>query len=341
MMHSDWCRNLCALAALGITGSLACGQGQRLSGRVKLDGSSTVAPVMMTAAELFAAEQPRVKVTVGVSGTGGGFKKFLEKQPDLRTDISNASRPITATEVKQAADLGVAFIELPIAYDGMAVVVHPSNTFCNELTVEELWRIWEPQSKINNWKDVRAGFPDRALKLFGPGSDSGTFDYFTEAIMGKARASRSDYTASENDNALVQGVAGEPGGLGYFGYSYYEANHDRLKLLGIADQGGQPVKPNVETIRNGQYRPLSRPLFLYVNRDAAERPEVRAFLEFFFANAKAIIEHPRVNYVALSDATYAAARQRLEKRITGTVYTDAGTHTKSLDELYRTTPRTP
>jgi len=305
-----------------------------LSGTIRVDGSSTVYPITAAAAELFGEQQPKVHVTVGISGTGGGFKKFLEEKAELRTDIQDASRPITATELERANKLGVEFIELAIAYDGIAVVVHPSNKFCDHLTVAELKKIWEPESKVKNWKDVRPGFPDLPLKLYGPGTDSGTFDYFTEVIVGKAKACRADFMPSEDDNVLVKGVEGDAGALGYFGFSYYEANKGRLNLLAIDNGDGQPVKPSVETVRKLTYRPLARPLFLYVNKPALSRPEVRAFVDFYLANARKIVEHPRVNYIALSDKLYAAVRARLEKGMTGTLYAAPDSHVKSLYELY-------
>ncbi len=324
---------LSMVVLLGTGSALAQADG-RLSGRVKLDGSSTVAPITMAAAELFRVEQPRVQVTVGISGSGGGFKKFLEERANLRTDINDASRPIKPEELSRAAEIGVQFIEMPIAYDGMAVVVHPANDWCDTLTIDELRSIWEPGSKITNWKDVRAGFPDVPLKLYAPGTDSGTFDYFVETVMGKTKACRSDFTPSEDDNVLVQGVAGDRGSLGYFGFSYFEANKGHLKLLGISADGLPPVKPSLQTIRDGTYTPLSRPLFMYVNVDAAQRPEVRAFLQFIFSNAKKIVEHPKVNYVALSDELYAAIWKRLEQRVTGSPAADPRNKGKSLDEVY-------
>lgn len=282
-----------------------------MKGKVRLDGSSTVAPITMAAAEKFGETNPGVQVTVGISGTGGGFKKFLDEKPDLRTDISDASRPIKPTELERAKQLGIEFIEVPIALDGLSVMVHPSNGFCDSLTVAELKKIWEPGSTIANWNQVRAGFPDLPLTLFGPGTDSGTFDYFTEAIVGNEKASRSDYTASESDNVLVRGIAGDKGSLGYFGFSYYENNKDKLKLVGIDNGDGKPLKPTLELIRVGTYKPLSRPLFLYVNKKAYERPEVKGFVEFLFDNARSIVEHPRVGYVALTDDIYAIGRKRL------------------------------
>lgn len=309
---------------------------QPLRGTVRVDGSSTVAPITMAAAEMFGAEHPRVRVTVGISGTGGGFKKFLEQRASLRTDINDASRPISPAEIQRARELGVEFVEIPIAYDGIAVVVHPSNDFCDYLTIEELRRIWEPGSQITNWSQVRRGFPDRPLHLYGPGTDSGTFDYFTEVVVGKVKSCRSDYTASENDNVLVQGVAGDPAALGYFGLAYYEANHERLRIVPIDNGAGQRVVPTRETVRSGQYRPLSRPLFLYINRDSLERPEVTAFVEFLLSNAPRIVEHPRVNYVALSEEMYRIALERVRQRVTGTVFAghETGLVRTSLESLF-------
>lgn len=304
------------MGSMGLGCSPSAGS-QGLKGRIKIDGSSTVAPITMAAAEMFQGEQPRVRVTVGVSGTGGGFKKFLDSKPALRTDITDASRPIKPSEMSQAEALGIEYIEIAIAIDGLAIVINPTNGFCDYLTVDELKRIWEPGSAINNWSQIRDGFPSLPLKLYGPGTDSGTFDYFTQAIVGQEGASRADYTASESDNVLVQGVAGDRGALGYFGYSYYESNRERLKVVAIDNNDGKPVKPSPDVVRSGAYKPLSRPLFLYVNKEAYARPEVRAFLSFLFDNAEKIVEHPRVNYVALPDRMYAAARQRLNDGVTG------------------------
>jgi phosphate transport system substrate-binding protein len=306
----------------------------QLSGSVKVDGSSTVYPITAAAAEMFREVGPKVKVSVGISGTGGGFKKFLEDKPELRTDIQDASRPIVPTEVERAQKLGVEFVEVPIAYDGIAVVVNPANTFCDHLTIAELKAIWAPESKITNWRDVRPGFPDVPLKLYGPGMDSGTFDYFTEVIVGKAKSCRADFSPSEDDNVLVKGVEGDQGALGYFGLAYYEANEKRLKLLGIAKGDGQPIKPTAETVRNLTYNPLARPLFLYVNKNSLSRPEVQGFLKFFLDNARKIVEHPKVGYIGLSDALYAMSRDRLAKGVTGTVYGGPETHSKSLYTLY-------
>ncbi|MBN2445322.1 MAG: PstS family phosphate ABC transporter substrate-binding protein [Phycisphaerae bacterium] len=333
---SHWATTLSALVVLISAGCGGNQQQKQKQKAVRIDGSSTVAPITMAAAEMYHEKQPRVQVTVGISGSGGGFKKFLEGRADLRTDINDASRPIKPSELELAKKLAVEFVELPIAYDGIAVVVHPSNDFCASLTTEELRRIWEPGSQVNNWKDVRPGFPDLPLKLYAPGTDSGTFDYFVEAITGKEKSCRSDFTPSEDDNVLVQGVAGDHGSLGYFGFSYYESNQDKLKLLAIDNGNGQPVTPSLKTIADGTYAPLSRPLFMYVNVEAGKRPEVRAFMEYIFTNAKSIVEHPRVNYVALSDALYTAIWKRFESGTTGTLFNDPANKNKSLAELYGT-----
>ncbi len=325
---------LAALAAVTVVGSASPARAQT-SGTVRIDGSSTVAPITMAAAELFMAEHPRVRVTVGISGTGGGFKKFLDAKPGLRTDISDASRPIKPSELERAGEVGVEFIEIPIGIDGIAVMIHPSNDFCEFLTVTELKRIWEPGSGITNWSQVRKGFPALPLKLYGPGTDSGTFDYFTRAIVGQEKSSRSDYTASESDNVLVRGIAGDRGALGYFGYSYYEANRAKLRLVAIDNNTGSPVEPSLDVIRGGTYEPLSRPMFLYVNKTAYRRPEVEAFLEFFFDNARMIVEHPRVNYVALGDELYQLGLQRLRLGIDGSAMAAAGNETQDLTEVFR------
>lgn len=325
-----------ALAALALAG---CDKpsGTTDSGKgpaIQIDGSSTVAPIMNAATEMFKQENEDVSPPrVGVSGTGGGFKKFLDKQPNLRTDISNASRPISESEKKLATEVGVEYIEIPIAYDGMAVVVHPKNTWCDHLTVDELKKIWSPDSRIENWKDVRAGFPDKPLRLFGPGTDSGTYDYFAEAVVG-GKKTRSDYNASENDNTLVKGVSGDEGGLGYFGFAYYEANRESLKLLAIDGGTGKPVTPDLDKIRSNEYSPLSRPLFIYVNATSAARPDVQKFVRFLLGNAKSIVEHPKVGYVGLSPALYTMGLKRFDERIAGSVYTDAASVHHPLAEMY-------
>jgi len=298
-----------------------------ISGKVTADGSSTVYPITEAVAEEFRSKAPNVQVTVGISGTGGGFKRFCAGE----TDLQNASRPIKPEEDAKAKEAGVEYIELPVAYDGLSVIVNPKNDFVDHLTVDELKAIWGPGSTIKNWKEVRKGFPDSPLHLFGPGTDSGTFDYFTEVINGKAKESRPDYTASEDDNVLVQGVAGDVGALGYFGFAYYEENADKLKLVPV-DGGSGPVTPSKETVMDGTYKPLSRPLFVYVNVASLDKPEVKEFVQFYLTNAKELVSD--VGYIPLPDAIYAAAAQRLASRTTGTVYTQGEGGGKSLAELY-------
>jgi phosphate transport system substrate-binding protein len=259
-----------------------------LKGRITADGSSTVGPFTTAAAEMFQRRNKSVQVTVGISGTGGGFERFCRDEIDL----ANASRPIRASEHQQCLDRGVRWLAMTVANDGIALVVNRSNTWASCLTTAELRKIWDTGSKVDNWREVRVGFPNVSLKLFGAGTDSGTFDFFTEAINGRARRSRSDYTASENDNVLVQGVSGERGGLGYFGLSYYQENSDKLKLLSV-DAGGGCVAPNVGTVQSKRYKPLSRPLFVYAKRGAFRRAEVRAFLGFVLNNQKAIATRAR------------------------------------------------
>jgi phosphate transport system substrate-binding protein len=256
---------------------------EALSGTVRADGSSTVGPYVTYAAEQFQKQEPGVRVTVGVSGTGGGFERFCRGE----TDISNASRPIKDSEKKICEDKGVDYVELQVANDGLSVVVNPKNTWANCLTVEQLKKIWEPKSKVDNWKEVDASFPDVKLTLYGAGTDSGTFDYFSEAINGEEGASRSDYTATEDDNVTVTGVAGERGALGYFGLSYLESNRQKVKGVEI-DGGDGCVAPNAETVQGGTYKPLSRPLFVYVKAEALERLEVDAFVQFVLDNQERI-----------------------------------------------------
>jgi phosphate transport system substrate-binding protein len=275
-----------------------------LSGAIEIDGSSTVYPISEALAEEFQAAHPETRVTVGLSGTGGGFKRFCAGE----TDISNASRPIKDEERADCEANGVAHTEIRIAWDGLSVITHPENDFVACLSLNELKRIWEPGSTVNNWSQVRSGFPDKELVLFGPGTDSGTFDYFTEEIMGEAGASRPDYTASEDDNVLVQGVEGDPGALGYFGFAYYEQNADRLRLLGV-DGGSGCVQPSVATIESGEYAPLSRPLFLYVRNDALAKPQVAAFLDFALTSGAELVR--QVGYIALKPEQYEEERGKL------------------------------
>ncbi|MDC0889322.1 PstS family phosphate ABC transporter substrate-binding protein [bacterium] len=293
--------------------TLAPASAERLRGTVSIDGSSTVFPISEAVAEEFLAVQPRVRVTVGVSGTGGGFKKFLAGE----IDINDASRPIKMKEVKQASASGIGFIELPIAYDGLSVVVNTKNDWVDHLTITELNKIWQPGSSVTRWSDVRDGWPETKIQLYGPGTDSGTFDYFTETINGKSGASRPDYTANEDDNALVRGISGDEGSLGYFGYAYYAANKDKLRVVAI-DGGKGPVAPTEITINNGTYAPLSRPVFIYVRPDALDRKEVRAFVDFYIESAPMLATE--VGYIPLPDSVYAGAKQRVESREIGTAY---------------------
>ncbi len=271
--------------------------GDGLSGQVAIDGSSTVFPVSEAVAEEFQIANPNVRVTVGISGTGGGFKRFCVGE----TDVSDASRPIKDSEREKCRANGVDFTELRVAWDGLSVMVNPENDFARCLTVDELRRIWEPGSTVHTWRDVRSEWPAETIRLYGPGTDSGTFDYFTEAIVGEDGASRPDYQASEDDNVLVQGVAGDRYALGYFGYAYYVENTERLKLIAV-DGGGGCVKPSETTIADGSYRPLSRPLFIYVNHGALARPEVEAFVEFYLTHAPELV--PPTGYLPVDESVY-------------------------------------
>jgi phosphate transport system substrate-binding protein len=281
----------------------------KLRGNVTADGSSTVGPYTTAAAELFRrAGASRVNITVGISGTGGGFERFCKGEIDL----SDASRPMRTREAAVCKDNNIgSWRAFTVANDALTVVVNRENTWATCLTVAELKKIWEPGSKVDNWRDVRSSFPNEPLRLFGAGTDSGTFEYFTEAINGRARASRSDYQASEDDNVLVQGVAGTKGGMGYFGFSYYEENQTRLKALQVENpKTGQCVAPSVQTAQNNSYRPLSRPLFIYAKGTSFKRPEVQAFLAYIFANETAIAK--RARFVPLTPAQLRRARTNFE-----------------------------
>ncbi|MEA5497448.1 PstS family phosphate ABC transporter substrate-binding protein [Limnoraphis robusta Tam1] len=275
---------------------------------VKIDGSSTVYPITEAVAEEFQkAKQGAMRVTVGISGTGGGFKKFCAGQ----TDISNASRPIKSSEADACKSAGITYIELPVAYDALTVVVHPSNPITN-ITPAELKKMWEPaaQGKIMKWNQVNSSWPDKALKLYGPGADSGTFDYFTEEINGKAQASRTDYTPSEDDNVLVQGVSRDPNALGYFGFAYYENNKSKIKALSV-----NGVQPSLANVNNGTYKPLSRPIFIYVNSKSLGRPEVKAFVEYYLQNGGKLSKE--VGYVPLPSQMQQQAVSRFQNRTLG------------------------
>jgi phosphate transport system substrate-binding protein len=286
---------------------------------VKIDGSSTVFPVTEAVAEDFQkAERGAVKVTVGISGTGGGFKKFCRGE----IDVSGASRPILKAEMEQCAREGIAYYELPIAFDALTVVVNPKNTFLDKgITVEQLKRIWEPaaQGKVTRWNQVDPSWPNAEIKLFGAGADSGTFDYFTEAIVGKSKASRGDFTASEDDNVLVQGVQRDVNALGYFGYAYYAENQSRLKAVPVIEKAGKPaVRPSMDSVIDGSYQPLSRPIFIYVSARAYERPEVRKFVDYYLTHGAKLARE--VKYVPLPDKAYQQNREHLAKGKKGTVF---------------------
>jgi phosphate transport system substrate-binding protein len=280
---------------------------------IKIDGSSTVYPITEAVAEEF-QKVAKAKVTVGESGTGGGFKKFCRGE----IDISDASRPIKQKEIDECKAAGIQFIELPIAYDALTVVVNAKNDWVKSLTVAELNQIWKPGSSIKTWKQLNSAYPDEKMALFGPGTASGTFDYFTEAINGKAQSSRSDYTPSEDDNVLVQGVTSNKGALGYFGYAYFDENKDKLRAIPIvAKAGAAPVAPSAETVMNGSYQPLARPLFIYVNATAAAfKPEVKEFVNFYLANAPKLVKE--VKYVALPAEDYVAVTAHFKAMKPGT-----------------------
>lgn len=288
---------------------------------IKIDGSSTVYPITEAVAEEFQkTEKGKTKVTVGISGTGGGFKKFCNGE----TDISDASRPIKPSEVDLCKKNGIEYIELPVAYDGLAVMVNPKNNWVDYLTVKELKKMWEPaaQGKIRKWNQIRANWPDKEIHLFGAGVDSGTFDYFTEAINGKGGASRGDFTASEDDNVLVQGIATDVLALGFFGVAYYEHNKDKLKLVPIDDEndsnGKGPILPEYKNVLQGIYQPLARPIFIYISKKSADKPEVKRFVEFYMKEGAKLSKE--VGYIALPDNAYRIALRRMEKQTVGTVF---------------------
>jgi phosphate transport system substrate-binding protein len=281
---------------------------------IKIDGSSTVFPITEAVSEEFMKTEG-TQITVGISGTGGGFKKFCRGE----TDISNASRPILRKEMDACLEAGIQYIELPIAFDALTVVINPKNTWAKTMTVAELKKIWEPaaQGTLKTWKQVNAAWPDKPLKLYGPGADSGTFDYFTEAIVGKAKSSRGDFTASEDDNVLVQGVSNDEGGLGYFGLAYYVENTEVVQAVAV-NGGKGAVLPSVDTVKNGTYAPLSRPIFIYISKRAARRPEVKRYVEFYLAHATKLVGE--VKYVPLPETEYGAVSERFQKGQAGTAF---------------------
>jgi phosphate transport system substrate-binding protein len=308
---------LVAVAAL-FAGALGANAVPAHAQTVKIDGSSTVFPITEAMAEDFQkAKKGKIRVTVGISGTGGGFKKFCRGE----TDISDASRPILKKEMDDCKAAGIKYIELPVAYDALTVVIHPGNKWAQTLTVADLKKMWEPaaQGKVTSWKQVNPGFPDAPLKLFGAGADSGTFDYFTEAINGKAKSSRGDFTASEDDNVLVQGVSRDVNALGFFGFAYYVENKDKLKAVSIvAKDGAKPVAPSFESVIDGTYQPLARPIFIYINAKSLERPEIKEFVEFYMNNADKLVRE--VKYVPLPADAYAYNNDHIQKKVLGTKF---------------------
>ena len=310
------------LAACGGGSTTGTGAGDSAASSTVLtvDGSSTVYPITEAVAEEFQKAHPGTRITVGISGTGGGVAKFCRDE----IDMADASRPIRPVEAEACAKAGVQFIELPIAYDGLAIVVHPKNTWATSMTVAELRKLWEPaaQGKVLRWSDVRSGWPNNEIHLFGAGTDSGTFDYFTEAIVGKEDASRGDYTSSEDDNVIVQGVSGDEYALGYFGYAYYEENKDKLKLVAVDDgndaNGKGPILPSPESVNNGTYRPLSRPIFIYPKVKALDRPEVASFVEYYLKEGVPLVRE--VGYIPLTDREYELVRTRFTSKKQGSMY---------------------
>lgn len=296
---------------------------------VKIDGSSTVFPITEAVAEDFQiAKRGSIRVTVGISGTGGGFKKFCRNE----IDIVNASRPITELEMEACKQEGVQFIEMPIAFDALTVVVNPQNTWSKTITVDELKKIWEPaaQGKVTNWNQINPAWPDKRIKLYGPGADSGTFEYFTEAIVGKAKSSRGDYTASEDDNVLVQGVASDIYALGFFGFAYYIENSNKIHAVAV-DSGNGGVIPSSVTVEDNSYKPLSRPIFIYINAKSADKPEVNEFVNFYMKNATELVTE--VKYFPLSQEVYNLNIEHLNKKKLGTVFKGTGINIRLEDIL--------
>jgi len=318
---------LAAMLAAMFGGYSAVAQAQT----VKIDGSSTVYPISEAVAEEFQkAKKGKIKVTVGISGTGGGFKKFCRGE----TDISDASRPILDKEMKACAEAGIKYVELPVAYDALTVVINPKNTWIKEFKVEELKKMWEPgaQGKITRWNQVNPAWPDAPLKLFGAGSDSGTFDYFTDAINGKEKASRGDYTASEDDNVLVQGVSRDVNAIGYFGLAYFVENKDKLKAVPILNKGAtKAVSPGIETVMDGTYQPLARPIFIYVSDKAMARPEVSEFVDYYLTHGAKLSRE--VGYVPLGKQHYDLAMKNFKGKKLGTGFGGKAEVGVKLDDL--------
>ena len=313
----NWTRIRAVMVFAATASFLAGFSATGLAQIIKIDGSSTVFPITEAVAEEFQkSKKGRIKVTVGISGTGGGFKKFCRGE----TDISDASRPITKKEMDICKEGGIQYVELPVAYDALTVVINPKNSWIKSLDVADLKKMWEPaaQGKITKWSQVNPAWPDAPLKLFGPGADSGTFDYFTDAVNGKEKASRGDFTASEDDNVLVQGVSRDVNAIGYFGMAYYEENKDKLKAAPITWKGSKAVSPTMETVINGSYQPLSRPIFIYINVKALDKPEVKEFAEYYMKNSEKLVRE--VKYVPLPAKAYTYNLNQIQKKTVGTKF---------------------
>ena len=324
-----------SLMALSILALLGFAPNVATSQIVQIDGSSTVFPVTEAVAEEFQkSKKGKIKVTVGISGTGGGFKKFCRGE----TDIQDASRPILKQEMEACKGAGVEYIELPVAFDALTVIVNPKNNWASSMTVAELKKIWEPgaQGKIMNWNQVRDKWPNAPLKLFGAGADSGTFDYFTEAITGKAKSSRGDFTASEDDNVLVQGVANDVNALGFFGFAYYAENTKKLKAVAV-DNGKGPVGPSEKAVLDGSYQPLSRPIYIYVSKKSLAKPEVREFAEFYLKNAPKLVKE--VKYVPLPAKVYSVGADRLKNGKVGTAFGGSADVGVTIEDLVKRQPK--
>jgi phosphate transport system substrate-binding protein len=324
-----------ALLALSILALVGVAPRMAKAQIVQIDGSSTVFPVTEAVAEEFQkAKKGKIKVTVGISGTGGGFKKFCRGE----TDIQDASRPILKQEMEACKGAGVEYIEVPVAFDALTVIINPKNNWASSMTVAELKKIWEPsaQGKITKWNQVRDKWPNAPLKLFGAGADSGTFDYFTEAITGKAKSSRGDFTASEDDNVLVQGVANDVNALGFFGFAYYAENTSKLKAVAV-DNGKGGVVPSEKTVLDGSYQPLSRPIYIYVSKKALAKPEVREFAEFYLKNAPKLVKE--VKYIPLPDKVYSLGASRVQSGKVGTAFSGHADVGVTIDDLMKREPK--
>lgn len=316
-------------AVLPLAAALLLGGACKERKIIAIDGSSTVGPISMAVAEDFQHANSGIKVTVGISGTGGGFKKFCNGE----IDIADASRPIKKEEIDACAAKGVEYVELPVAYDGLAILVSPQNDWVKQLTIEELKKIFTSENPAKTWKDVNPAWPAETIKLYAPGKDSGTHDYFVEEVLGKKKQVRPDASFSESDNVLVTGIFGEKNSIGFFGYAYYENNKEKLKLVPIVNPKTKAaVAPSVETVKNGAYSPLSRPLFIYVSTKAAGKEEVKSYIDFYLSNGAKL--SAQVGYISLPDSVYAKGKTRFAEKQTGSVFQMAGHEGKTLEQVF-------